>query len=491
MTIVQTPTRDRGKALAARHRDRLPKRLPTKPPAQRLTLLKWAYRYLPEHFYGVPAEFHREIAELLENEPRAVIAAPRGHAKSSLITLAYALYRLAYGLSKYVVVVSDSGPQATDHVGNIYKELLENERLVKDFGHLALPGFEHYRSQKVKRTTSDFITVGGVRVTGKGAGMALRGMRHGSQRPDLLILDDTENDESVRTPEQRTKLRDWFLKSASNLFGASDGQLIVVGTVLHRSSLLAWLLSEEGPQSYAKRLYRALTETGTPLWPDAWTLPKLEAKRAEIGSRAFSSEFMNEPVDEGSTLWKEAWLSANRRQTHPPLTRLAVALDPSASGTGDTCGIVAGGIGEDKHGYTLEDNTLQASPAVWARVALETYWRLEADFIVAEKNQGGEMIAQTLKAALRPGEQLPPIKLVHAARGKVTRAEPIAAFDEQGKVHIVGSLPKLEDELTSWIPGMASPGRMDAYVWLWAELMLEPEPDTYEIPSFSFGGTRF
>ncbi len=438
-------------------------------------MLEWAYRYLPEHFYGVPAAFHREIAELLERESRAVIAAPRGHAKSSLITLAYALYRAAYGLSRYIIVVSDSGPQATDHVGNIYKELLENERLIRDFPHLALPGFEHYRSQKVKRTTSDFITVGDVRVTGKGAGMALRGMRHGSRRPDLLILDDTENDESVRTADQREKLRSWFLKSASNLFGASDGQLIVVGTVLHKDSLLAWLLSGEGPKSYVKRLYRALNPDGTTLWPDAWTAEKLEAKRLEIGSRAFSSEFMNEPVDEGSTLWKQAWLAANRRTVHPQLTRMAVALDPSASGTGDTCGIVAGGVGADGHGYTLEDNTLQASPAVWARVALDTYHRLGADVIIAEKNQGGEMVTETLRAALRPGEALPRIQLVHASRGKVARAEPIAALDEQGRLHIVGSLPRLEGELCDWIPGMASPGRMDAYVWLWAELMLASE----------------
>lgn len=475
MTIA-TPTRNKGKARAARHRARVPQRSQTKPRTERPALLEWAYRYLPEHFYGAPAEFHREIAGLLEQHDRAVFAAPRGHSKSSLVTLAYTLYRLAYGLSRYVVIVSDSGPQATDHVGNIYKELLENERLAKDYPHLALPGFEHYRSQKVKRTTADFITVGGVRVTGKGAGMALRGMRHGSQRPDLLICDDLENDESVRTAEQRDKLKSWFLKSASNLFGASGGQLVFIGTVLHRSSLLAWLLSDEGPEVYTKRLYRALTEDGTPLWPDAWTLEKLEAKRKEVGSRAFSSEFLNEPVDEGSTLWKEAWLNANRRAVHPNLRRLAVAVDPSAGGNGDLCGIVAGGVGPDGHGYTLEDNSLKATSLEWGRVALETYWRLEADVIIAEKNQGGDMVTSNLMAALLPGETLPPVKLVHAARGKAVRADPIATLDEQGKLHIVGSLVKLEDELVNWTPGTYSPGRLDAYVWLWSELMLEPVP---------------
>lgn len=472
MQQVRTPTRDAGKARANRWQK---KRSPTtKPRAARLTLLEWAYRYLPEHFYGVPADFHREIAELLESESRAVFAAPRGHSKSSLITLAYTLYRLAYGLSRYVVVVSDSGPQATDHVGNIYKELLENEKLTRDFPHLALPGFEHYRSQKVKRTTADFITVGGVRVTGKGAGMALRGMRHGSQRPDLLILDDVENDESVRTADQREKLKSWFLKSASNLFGAVGGQLIVIGTVLHRSSLLAWLLSDEGPQSYSKRLYRAVKEDGTALWPDAWTLELLDKKRNEIGSRAFSSEYMNEPVDEGSTLWKEAWVTPYRVREAPECSRIVVAVDPSVSGTGDACGIVAAGkLGTDA--YVLEDNTVQGSPATWARIAVDTYARLHADAIVAEKNQGGLMIEQTIRSVLRLDEPMPPVKLVWASKGKAVRAEPVATLYEQGVVHHVRGLEKLEDELLTWTPGMASPNRLDSVVYALSELMLEPE----------------
>lgn len=453
---------------------------PATPEADPDELLEWLYEYLPEHFYGDAAEFHREIAELLKTTDRAALAAPRGHNKSTLLSLGYALFRAAKGHSRYVVIISDSSAQAADHVGNIFKELLENDKLLAAYPHLALPDPEHYKQKKVKRVASDFITVGGVRFTGKGAGMGLRGMRYGNRRPDLILVDDLENDDNVRTPEQREKLKSWFLKSVSNLFGASGGQLVVVGTILHRKSLLAWLLSGEGPGRYVKRLYRAIKEDGTPLWPGAWDKEKLEQKRLEIGSRAFSSEFLNEPVDEGSTLWKEAWISANRRDVHPELKRLAVAVDPSASGNGDTCGIVAGGFGEDGHGYTLEDNTLRGSPATWARVAVDTYNRLEADFIVAEKNQGGEMIEQTIRSVLREGEAMPRVVLVHASRGKAVRADPIATLDEQGKLHIVGKLPELEEELVSWVPGLASPGRMDAYVWLWSQLMLEPSPEPYK-----------
>lgn len=438
-------------------------------------LIPWAITYLEHHFTASPAEFHWELADLVCENDSLVVAAPRGHAKTTVLALAFVLYQAACYKEPFTLIVSDTGTQAEQRTSDLFAELLENDQLVKDYPHLALPDQKTYREQRAKRTTRDFITVGGLRFTGAGAAQSLRGMKTGNQRPSLIIVDDLENDESVRTPEQRAKLKDWFTKSLMNLPGSDGARFIVIGTVLHRSSLLSWLLSDEQKAYWEQRLYRAYKDDGGPLWPDAWSAEKLEVKRGKIGSKAFSSEFMNEPVDEGSTLWKEAWLNANRRQTHPELTRLAVALDPSASGTGDTCGIVAGGVSHDGHGYTLEDNTLQASPSKWARVALETYWRLEADYIVAEKNQGGEMITQTLRAALKPGEVLPTVKLVHAARGKVTRAEPIATLDEQGKLHIVGSLPKLEDELCSWTPGMASPGRMDAYVWLWSELMLEPE----------------
>ena len=446
-----------------------------KPDEREWTLLEWCYDYLPHHFYGEPAEFHKEIAELTEREDRLALAAPRGHNKSTLMTLGLPLYRAATKLEPYILIVSDTADQAEQHLGNIILELTENERLLEDYPHLKLPELRDYKKKKVKRKATDVITLGGLKFSAKGAGQSLRGARHGNQRPSLIIVDDLENDKHVETAKQRDKLKSWFLKSLSNLPGASGANIFIVGTILHKKSLLNWLLSEQGPKTYTKRLYRAIQEDGALLWGSAWTLEKLERKRLEIGPKAFSTEFMNEAIDEDSTLWKEAWLNANRRSAAPELARLAVALDPSASGKGDLCGIVAGGVdvvGENAHGYLLEDNSVQGSPGTWARIALETYWRLNADFIIAEANQGGEMIVSTLKSELRKGETLPPIRLVHASRGKAVRADPVATLDERGRLHLVGKHPKLEDELVSWTPGQDSPGRLDAYVWLWTELIL-------------------
>lgn len=434
-----------------------------------LGLIPWAVQYLPQHFSSDPAEFHWELAELAEEHDRLAVAAPRGHAKTTVVALARPLFLAAARRSPFTLIVSDTATQAEQRTSDLYAELLENEPLVQTYPHLALPERKDYAEKRVKRSTRDFITLGGIRFTSAGAGQSLRGIKDRHQRPTLIVVDDLENDENVRTPEQRAKLWDWFTKSLLNLPGPGGASVHVIGTILHRESLLARLLSEDQSGVWTQRKYRAITD-GQPLWASAWPLERLEAKRIEIGSRAFSSEYLNDPIDDSVTLWKEAWLAANRVTRHPPLERVAVAIDPSASGDGDACGIVAGGTAGG-HGYTLEDNTVQGSPATWARVAIDTYRRLEADFIVAEKNNGGEMIEQTIRSVLKPGEVMPRVKLVWASRGKQTRADPVAALDEAGKLHIVESLPKLEDELTTWVPGQTSPNRMDAYVWLWSELL--------------------
>lgn len=404
------------------------------------------------------------------------MAAPRGHAKTTVLALAEPLFSAATRREPFTLIVSDTATQAEQRTSDLYAELLENDALVTAYPHLQLPERKDYESKRVKRSTRDFITLGGIRFTSAGAGQSLRGIKDRHQRPSRIIVDDLENDENVRTPEQREKLWDWFTKSLLNLPGAEGARITIIGTILHERSLLARLLSEEQAGVWTQRRYRALTN-GEPLWPGHWTLEKLEATRARIGSRAFSTEFLNDPVDDSITLWKEAWLNANRVTQAPDLVRVAVAIDPSATSGGDEAGIIAGGVDERGHGYTLEDNTTRGSPATWARVAIDTYTRLEADYIVAEKNNGGEMIEATLRSVLKPGERMPPVKLVWASRGKATRADPIAALDEEGKLHIVESLPALEDELTTWVPGAASPNRLDAYVWLWTDLLAVSRPN--------------
>ena len=190
---------------------------------------------------------------------------------------------------------------------------------------------------------------------------------------------------------------------------------------------------------------------------------------------AYRQEIMAEDLEEApGALWKRAaMLDAHRVTAHPPLERVVVGVDPHTS-TGET-GIVAAGIatiGGVIHGYLLEDATTGGSPATWALQTIATYNRHQADRIIGESNQGGDMVEQTIRS-VEGGTEVA-YKKVWASRGKQARAEPVAALYEQGRIHHVGIFGMLEDELCTWEPGrgMPSPNRLDALVWAFTDLIV-------------------
>lgn len=197
----------------------------------------------------------------------------------------------------------------------------------------------------------------------------------------------------------------------------------------------------------------------------------LEEITGDMTDLAYRMEILAEDIDEApGALWTRANLEKNRVLEAPELSKLVVAVDPTIStdGGGDAAGIiVAGTYGE--HGYVLEDCTLNGSPLQWAERAVRAYHEHHANLIVAEKNQGGEMVAITIRQV----DKYVPVKLVHASRGKIVRAEPVSAKYEKDKVHHVGAFPLLEDELCLYLPGDKSPNRLDALVWAITELMGE------------------
>ncbi|WP_339822936.1 terminase family protein [uncultured Parasphingorhabdus sp.] len=155
--------------------------------------------------------------------------------------------------------------------------------------------------------------------------------------------------------------------------------------------------------------------------------------------------------------------------------RIVIGVDPPASAKGDACGIIVAGLGADGKAYVLADTSVEkASPETWARKVADAADRYDADRVIAEANQGGAMVKSVLHAA----KISLPVKLVHASRGKVARAEPVAALYENGRVHHVGAFPQLEDEMCGLLVGGGyegpgrSPDRADALVWALTELML-------------------
>lgn len=201
---------------------------------------------------------------------------------------------------------------------------------------------------------------------------------------------------------------------------------------------------------------------------------KLREKYA--GTRLGRQELDGEILDDTpGALWHLKQIDALRVTAHPELRRIVVAIDPAVTSNADSdeTGIVVAGLGaRDGHGYVLEDCTqTQESPDTWMRAAVDAYYRWQADRIVAEVNNGGDLV----ESLLRTVDPNVPFTAVRASRGKQTRAEPVAALYEQKRVHHVGAFSALEDQMTTWAPAIAtkSPDRMDALVWALTALMLE------------------
>lgn len=198
----------------------------------------------------------------------------------------------------------------------------------------------------------------------------------------------------------------------------------------------------------------------------------LEELSGDMTALSFRQEILAEDIDEiPGALWKRETLEKSRidESKVPELTRIYVAIDPKTEAGADSeAGIVVVGLGRDKRGYLLEDVSVNGTPEQWARRVVDAYHRHEANALVVEINQGGDMVTYTINT-IQGGI---PVRKVRASRSKATRAEPVAALYEQGKISHVGDFSKLEDQLCSWVPGDKSPDRLDALVWGFTELMV-------------------
>lgn len=210
-------------------------------------------------------------------------------------------------------------------------------------------------------------------------------------------------------------------------------------------------------------------------------------RRRYEGTRLGRQELGGEILDDvEGALWSWQMIEDHRLAEFPEFrSRIAVAVDPAAtaSASADETGIVVvglgGGVKWEGHAFVLADRSGHYSPDGWGRQAVGAYGEFEADRIVAERNQGGDMV----EATIRTVDPNVPVRTVWASRGKQTRAEPVAALYEQGRVHHVGAFPELESEMCGWVPGEASPSRMDALVWALTELVL----GGVQTPSFGQG----
>jgi hypothetical protein len=284
---------------------------------------------------------------------------------------------------------------------------------------------------------------------------------------DVLILDEYQlMDETAWTEVGAPMLLD----------NNGDAIFIYTPPSLHSRST-----SKARDPQHAAKLYKKAKADESGRWEafhfTSWENPHISRQALKDISKdmtalAIRQEIGAEDIDEApGALWTRGIIEGGRvYKTPDSLSEVVVGIDPSATSTGDETGIITAGKLGDEY-YTLADDTIQGSPESWAQAAITAYHRHKADCIVAEKNNGGEMVESVIRQAVinmrakDPTVGEVPVRLVWASRGKATRAEPISAIAENGRDHHVGTFEKLEDELCMWTPGDASPNRLDAKVW--------------------------
>jgi phage terminase large subunit-like protein len=224
-------------------------------------------------------------------------------------------------------------------------------------------------------------------------------------------------------------------------------------------------------------------------WENRDNLPDVVLHRLEhqyAGTRFGRQELGGELLEDvEGALWSATLIAMNRLADMPTTVtrvRVVVGVDPKASSNAASeTGIIVAALGSDDHAYVLADMSIDGSPNEWGTEVVKAYDQWEADHVTPEVNNGGDMVSNTIRTV----RKTIPINPVWASRGKVTRAEPVSALYEQGKVHHVGlaeSFEQLENQMTTWVPGMASPDRMDALVWAITDLMLDTQGEFQELP---------
>lgn len=306
-------------------------------------VLWFGRRYFPNHVSAVPAKFHRDLSRDMFKLTYLSRAAPRSHAKSTLVNMVGSLQEAAYERAKFIVIISATLPNAIDHLDAIIGELVENERLITDFPHLAPPDPLALRAQRKKKRRSrqsDFVTMGGVRFVARGAGQAIRGLKERYVRPDLVVLDDVDDDDTVRSVKMRQKLYNWFDSVVMNLEGVETMRVRAIGTIIHKRALINLLI-----ERWNGKIWKAVIdwETKEVQWPSVWPYERLMEKRDGfidengkrvdgIGRIAFSREYQNDPISDTEVQLKEEWIKYKTiPEGFPYAGRLSMGVDLALS----------------------------------------------------------------------------------------------------------------------------------------------------------------
>ena len=441
--------------------------------------------YLPHYFVRESPEFHEKLDSIwtkgvmkslnpmtdakeinLSKGCKRGIAAPRGHAKSTSFTFKDSMHAALYEYKHYIIILSDSSDQAEGFLTDIKTEFEENKYIHEDFGHL---------QGKVWKA-SVILTSTNIKIEAIGSGKKIRGRRHRNWRPDLLVMDDIENDENVNTSEQRKKLESWYYKAVSKA-GDTYTDIVYIGTILHYDSLLSKVLanpeyhcvkyqgvisfaenhdlwnmwetiytdlSNENRQQEARKFYEdnqeEMLEGTDVLWEAKLSYYDLMIIKVSEGEASFNSEIQNEPIDPDSCSFNPEWFKYYDDEIidfSKPNFIIVGANDPSLGKNkkSDTSSIIVL-IKDVKTGYmyVYEASIEKRKPDIIIHDAIETSKRLKRDLKKGFYKFGVETVQfqyffkdVLAKESLKEGEYLP-IEEINSRQSKNLRIDSLQPF---------------------------------------------------------------
>jgi predicted phage terminase large subunit-like protein len=340
--------------------------------------------YLPHYFPLEFAPFHAELAADSELPDEPVFrAAPREHAKSTIVSFGMPVRDICLELRHFIIMLSDTEDLAEGFLMFIKLELEENARIKQDFSDMR--GFPW--------TDKDFTTRNGVRMKARGAMGRIRGLRNRQYRPDKVILDDFENDKTVKNVKLTRERFNWVREAVIPAL-ADNYYFTYVGTILAKKSVLNYFLTSDDPK-YNGRIYDAEAgENNQPLWPARWTPGKLLKRKWAIGLISYNKEYRNRVTDD-ERMFQEEWIKYYHAEdlARKPL-KVYMWIDPSSESgaTNDYKAVITLGSDPEAFLYVLHAFIRRCSPDALARAVYDIYEEFHPLVIGAEENALGEFL---------------------------------------------------------------------------------------------------
>lgn len=449
------------------------------------------------HVPTYPPDFHLEILELYTSTRGHVGgAAPRGFAKSTTTSVVYLAWRTLNATSRFSLLIGDTWSQAVLHLASVKDELAENTVIKWLYGDVMGPQWSEDEIIVIGRDDKGRPLQ--CKIMALGAGQKVRGLKFKNFRVQLMICDDLENDEAVQSKERREKLRRWLVRAALPAIDRQIGRCILIGTMLHKRSLLSAIVAHEKEfASWTTFCYSGLLENGQSLWPELYSPQEILAWRDDpnnpnyIGAVAWAQEIQNKPLSEGESIIQPEWIDGKTYNLEQHLTnwqrkhlmadhlvldhwlkthfsKISGSVDPAISekqtadywtmatiGLAKQCPICPGGPA----GHVVQLDMLrmrEADPMKQVQSILDNYeeWQHDKLRIEAIAYQSG-LVKLTKNKGAQQG-LYPPIKPYRPANSKRARAIVHAALFSGGMVHLRTDHPLYQvfyDELLEFPQG--------------------------------------